>query len=214
MTSKASRLSRKFKIGAFAVIAGATIVITGTNVLAGLNATVSASQTNTSGTLVLGKSDNGVGFTTSISNLAPGDVVNRYVNLTNSGTLDAQGLGLAITSTGTANLITDGVSPSTTRALTVAIFSCAGGTWNASTGVCSGTERTEISATTLTRHHHIYQSLLVIQINRQRTKLRQIRQPQIKRQQKKQPQTKQPQTKRQRTKLRQIRQRQKKPPLI
>lgn len=125
------------------------MIVSGTNVLAGLNATVSATQNETSGTLILTNANNGVGFSQAITNLAPGDVVNRYVTLTNSGTLDAQALGLAISSTGTSTLITDGVTPNTNKAITVAVFSCTGGTWNTSTGVCSGTTNTEIAATSL-----------------------------------------------------------------
>lgn len=142
-------LNRRLRTAAVSIIAGATLVIAGTNVLAGLNATVSASETGSSGTLILTSANNGVGFSQSVANLAPGDIVNRYVNVTNSGTLDAQALGLAISATGTSSLITDGVSPATTKALTVAIYSCTGGTWNTSTGVCSGTKNTEVAATSL-----------------------------------------------------------------
>jgi hypothetical protein len=56
---------------------------------------------------------------------------------------------LAVTATGTSSLITDGVAPATNKALTLAVISCTGGTWNTSTGVCSGTTNTEIAATTL-----------------------------------------------------------------
>lgn len=142
-------LNRRLRTAAVSIIAGATLVIAGTNVLAGLNATVSASETGSSGTLILTSANNGVGFSQSVANLAPGDIVNRYVNVTNSGTLDAQALGLAISATGTSSLITDGVSPATTKALNVAIYSCTGGTWNTSTGVCSGTKNTEVAATSL-----------------------------------------------------------------
>lgn len=42
--------------------------------------------------------------------LAPGDVVNRYVSLTNGDTLDAQALTLRVAATGSTELITDGSS--------------------------------------------------------------------------------------------------------
>ena len=142
-------ISRRVKIGTMVAITGATLVITGTNVLAGLNATVSASQTDNVGTLTLSSANTGTGFTSGISNMAPGDTVNRYVTLTNDGTLDAISLGMKVTATGTASLITDGTTPATNKALTVAVYSCTNGTWTAATGVCSGTTNTEIAATSL-----------------------------------------------------------------
>lgn len=124
----------------------------GFGVWAGLDATAfnSSPQSIDSGTLSLTLADNGDGFTQSITNMAPGDVVNRYVDLTNGGSLDAQGLTLAVTATGDAALITDGTSPATTKALTVAVSSCST-SWTASTGVCSstGTVTSLLTATTL-----------------------------------------------------------------
>lgn len=144
-----SRTSRFLKTGAVATVLGGSILIFGNGVFAGLNATVSAANTASSGTLVLSSSNNGTGFSQSVANLAPGDVVNRYVTLTNGGTLDAQNLGLEVTATGTPALITDGVAPATNKAITLAVFSCSGGTWNTTTGICSGTTNTEVSTTTL-----------------------------------------------------------------
>lgn len=147
--TKASSKMRMIRVAAGAVIAGSVLIITGTNILAGLNATATATQNDSAGTLSLTTSNNGVGFSQAITNLAPGDTVNRYVTLTNGGSLDAQALGLAISATGTPSLITDGVAPATNKALTVTVNSCSGGTWNPSTGVCSGTTNTEIATTTL-----------------------------------------------------------------
>lgn len=149
MNKSKNLTSRFLKAGAVTTAIGGALLIFGNGVFAGLNATVSAANVANSGTLVLSSSNNGVGFSQSVSNLAPGDVVNRYVTLNNGGTLDAQSLGLAVTATGTSTLITDGVAPVTNKALTLAVFSCSGGTWNATTGVCSGTTNTEVSATTL-----------------------------------------------------------------
>jgi hypothetical protein len=131
------------------------LVITGTGVLATLNATTSNAtpQSVDSGTLALTMSDSkpSAGFSTSISNLAPGDVVNRYIDLTNSGTLDAQGLTLAIAATGTPSLITDGVAPVTTRALQVTVNSCSVA-WDQAKGLCSGVAgTTQIASTTLSK---------------------------------------------------------------
>lgn len=149
MNKKIKLSSRSLRIAAGTVIAGSLLVITGTNILAGLNATATATQNNSAGTLSLTTANNGVGFSQAIANLAPGDTVNRYVTLTNGGSLDAQQLGLSIAATGTSTLITDGVSPSTTKALTITVNSCTGGTWNPTTGVCSGTTNTEVATTTL-----------------------------------------------------------------
>jgi hypothetical protein len=141
--------SRFLKTGAVATVISGAVLVFGNSVFAGLNATVSGANASNAGTLVLSSSNNGVGFSQSVNNLAPGDVVNRYITLTNSGTLDAQSLGLAVTATGTNTLISDGIAPATNKALTLAVFSCAGGTWNTTTGICSGTVTTEITSTTL-----------------------------------------------------------------
>jgi hypothetical protein len=146
---KAQRVSHHLRVVATSVFAGSLILVAGTSVFAGLNATVSASQTDSAGTLILSTANNGAGFSQPITNLAPGDVVNRYVTLTNSGTLASQSLGLSIAATGTSTLITDGIAPATNKALTITVLSCTGGTWNTSTGVCSGTTNTEISETSL-----------------------------------------------------------------
>jgi hypothetical protein len=123
----------------------------GFGVWAGLDATASntSPQSISSGTLSLTLGNNGTGFSSAISNLAPGDVVNRYVDLTNGGNLDAKNLTLQVTATGSSTLITDGTSPAT-KALTVAVSACST-SWTASTGVCSssGTVTSLLSATTL-----------------------------------------------------------------
>lgn len=146
---KAKSASHHLRMVATSVFAGSLILVAGTSVFAGLNATVSASQVDSAGTLILSTANNGAGFSQAISNLAPGDVVNRYVTLTNSGTLDSQSLGLSIASSGSSTLITDGVAPATNKALTVTVLSCTGGIWNTATGVCSGTTNTEIAETSL-----------------------------------------------------------------
>jgi Camelysin metallo-endopeptidase len=144
-----SRTSSHLRLMATSVFAGSVILVAGSSVFAGLNATVSASQEDSTGTLVLSSANNGSGFTQPISNLAPGDVVNRYVTLTNSGTLNSRELSLSVASTGTSTLITDGVAPATSKALTVTVLSCTGGNWDTNTGACSGTINTEIAETSL-----------------------------------------------------------------
>jgi hypothetical protein len=134
---------------AAATVGGAVLVTTGFGVWASLNATASgAAETVTSGTLKLALAANGTGFNQAISNVAPGDTVNRYVDLTNSGSLDAQALTVQVAATGSSALITDGVAPATTKALRVSIASCSG-TWAPTTGACSGTTTSVLSATPL-----------------------------------------------------------------
>lgn len=138
----------RMRLALVAAIGASIVTVAGVGAFAGLNATATATQNQSAGTLSLTTANNGAGFSQSVSNMAPGDVVNRYVNITNGGSLDAQGLSLKVSSTGTASLITNGTSPATNKAITVAVKSCSG-TWNTSTGVCSGSTSTEIAATPL-----------------------------------------------------------------
>jgi Camelysin metallo-endopeptidase len=136
-------------------LAGAAIVISvaaiaGQSVLASLNATAfnTTAQNINAGTLKLDLANNGNGFGTSIANVVPGDVVNRYVTLTNSGTLNGIGLTLKTAQTGTSSLITDGISPITTKALKLTVTSCSIA-WNTTTGICSGTATEELASTVI-----------------------------------------------------------------
>lgn len=135
---------------ALALLGTAVLVTTGVGVFATLSARVNnvVPQAVDSGTLKLSLTDNGVGFSQSITNMAPGDVVNRHVTLTNSGSLVAQTLTLSTAATGTATLITDGSSPSTTKALRISVVSCSVA-WNAATGTCAGTATSVLSPTVL-----------------------------------------------------------------
>ena len=122
---------------AMATVGGAVLVTMGVGVWATLNATASTvdPQNVTNGTLKLTMAPRGTGFTQAITNLAPGDTVNRYIDLTNGGTLDGQALTLKVTGTGTTALTTD-----TTRGLKITITECVTGTWTATTGTCTGTK--------------------------------------------------------------------------
>ncbi len=135
---------------ALAVTGGAVLVAMGVGVWATLSATAAnvTPEEVTSGTLKLALADNGAGFTQAVSNLAPGDVVNRYVTLTNNGTLAAKGLTLQVTATGSSTLITDGTGGSTTKALRLAIDSCSGA-WTPATNTCAGTVTPLVAATPL-----------------------------------------------------------------
>ena len=72
--------------------------------------------------------------------MGPGDTVNRYINLTNGGTLDAINPTLQISAT-PANALTT----SATAGIQVTIKNCTVDWTNA--GVCSGTQTTALAAT-------------------------------------------------------------------
>lgn len=138
----------RMRLALVAVIGASIVTVAGVGAFAGLNAKATATQTQGAGTLNLTTANNGNGFSQAISNLAPGDVVNRYVNITNGGTLASQGLTLKVGATGTATLITNGTGGITNKALTIAVKSCST-TWTPATGVCGGVTSTEIAATPL-----------------------------------------------------------------
>lgn len=112
------------------------LVLTSMAVFAGLNAnaTNTTAQTINSGTLELTYADNGAGFTSVAAKMAPGDVVNRYVDLTNGGSLDGKTLTLSATDSTPTKLSTDA-----TNGLQVAVVECVNGVWTSTTGACSGT---------------------------------------------------------------------------
>jgi hypothetical protein len=124
----------------------------GFGVWAGLNATAfnTSPQSVTSGKLSLGLTDNGAGFTTAITNIAPGDTVNRFVDVTNNGNLAAQGLTLAVSAASNNALITDGTGGSTTKALRVSVDACST-SWDPTGNSCtsSGTVTNLLAATPL-----------------------------------------------------------------
>lgn len=131
------------------VAAVAAIVLAGAaGGMAALRATASNTtpQPVAAGTLSLTLANNGAGFSTAISTIAPGDVVQRYVDLTNGGTLAAQAMTLAVTTGGVSNPLT--VDGTTTRALRVAVNACSG-TWTPSTGTCNGTSTALVAPTPL-----------------------------------------------------------------
>jgi hypothetical protein len=137
------------------MIAAATILLSGAgiigqSVLATLNSTAfnEVARDVSSGTLNLTLTDNGVGFSQNISNMAPGDVVNRYINLENEGSLDGKSLTLKTTQNGDETLISDGVNGSSNQALRLTVLGCSVA-WDSANGTCGGTETTEIASTAL-----------------------------------------------------------------
>lgn len=113
------------------------VAIAGQGVLAILNTTASnpVAQNVSAGNLELKLEKTGAtaGFDQNISNLAPGDVVNRYVTLTNTGSLDGVNLSMsAAANTTNQGLVTDGT---TSKALRIAVSSCSQA-WSG--GLCNG----------------------------------------------------------------------------
>jgi hypothetical protein len=123
----------KLAAATLAGIAGVVVTLGGT--YAALNATAfnTSAQSVGSGTLKLTLADNGAGFTTAIGNLAPADVVNRYVDVTNGGSLDASALTLTVSDANSTKLTTDPVN-----GLHASVTQCTAGTWTAASGTCSG----------------------------------------------------------------------------
>jgi hypothetical protein len=135
---------------ALAALGVALLAITTGGVRATLSA-IAEGDTPTviaSGTLLLELADDGDGLTASLGDLAPGDSVDRFVDLTNAGTLDAGELTVAITASGDAVLVDDGDAPATTRALTLAVDAC-DGTWDTAASTCAGTTDALLAATTI-----------------------------------------------------------------
>lgn len=129
-------------------VAAAGLAITGGGVFAALNATAqnATAQSATSGILSLTMANNVTGFGQSVANLAPGDVVNRYVNLTQGATMDGSALTLAVTDGTPSKLTTDA-----TNGLHVTVSQCSAGTWaitGANAGTCTGTGATTVPLVT------------------------------------------------------------------
>jgi spore coat-associated protein N len=134
--------TRTIVAAAFAV---AGLAITGAGVYAGLNADATGTQAVSSGTLSLVMAnETGSTFSGAVTNMAPGDTVNRFVNLTNGGNLAAQSLTLGVAGAGSTLLTTDA-----TRGLAVTVTSCST-SWTVAAGVATctaGTTATVMSST-------------------------------------------------------------------
>jgi hypothetical protein len=135
---------------ALAAIGAAILAIIGNGVEATLSALADGGRSPeiTSGTLLLTVDDAGTGFSTDITDLAPGDIVDRFLDVTNAGSLDASDLTLELSAAGAAALITNGTAPATTKALTVAVDICTVA-WDRSTSTCSGTASNVVAAAPL-----------------------------------------------------------------
>ena len=145
LTRGAGSMTLKVVIVLVAAIGGASMV--SSSVFAALTATATNTSGGsvTSGTLSLTLAPSAVsgitgGFTSSITGFAPGDTANRYIVLTNAGTLDGQSptFGLAASP---SNALTSNA----TAGLQVTITSCTVAWTN--TGTCSGTSATALAST-------------------------------------------------------------------
>lgn len=131
-------------------VKGATLVLAGLLGISLANGSVSAllqaeskntsAQPITSGTLKIEQANNGVGFSSTIANMAPGDVVNRYVNYTNSGTLASKALRLKV-----ADATPTLLSNDATRGLQLVVTDCSVA-WTPATGACGGATTQLLSA--------------------------------------------------------------------
>lgn len=140
-------MTAKVAIVTAAALGGTALV--SSSVFASLTATASNTTGGSveTGTLKLTQAASGVsgitgGFTTNITNVAPGDTVNRYITLTNGGTLDGDVLTLAIAASPSNALTTNG-----TAGLQVTIKECAIAWTNA--GVCTPGSTTVLAASSL-----------------------------------------------------------------
>jgi len=152
-----SGLVVKTSILVVALLVGASAISSGASASLDAIAFNSNAQSISSGTLKLEASESGTGFTAAISNLAPGDTSTRFVNYTNSGTLAGRALTIqAVDSTTSPTLLTT----SATKGLFVTVTLCGGGSWNSSTGACSGTPSVLLVATPITTVISTAQSLV------------------------------------------------------
>jgi hypothetical protein len=130
--TKVARRSRT-RIALASAFGVAVLGLVGSGVYAGLNAIATGTQSVSTGTLSLVVTPGvGAGFGQTYSNVAPGDVMNSYVDLTNGASLAAQALTLKVVGTGSTLLTTDA-----TKGLHVTINQCSTA-WTLSTGLCSG----------------------------------------------------------------------------
>ena len=137
LSKSAGSIVLKVAIVATAAVGGTAIVSSSVFAALTASATNTTGGSVTTGTLKLEQAASAVsgitgGFVTAITAMAPGDTINRYVTLTNSGTLDAITPTLGLAGTGATLLTTDA-----TKGLQVVVSNCTVAWTNA--GVCGGT---------------------------------------------------------------------------
>ena len=136
----------KVVIVSAATLGGAALV--SSSVFASLTATAfnTSPQSVSTGTLKLSQAPSGVagltgGFLTAIAAMAPGDTVNRFVDVTNAGTLAGQTMTFKVAEATSSVLTSDA-----TNGLQVIVKECTV-VYTTGTGLCSGAETTAIAST-------------------------------------------------------------------
>lgn len=121
MSSPRPRQPFAIRLSAVTVVAAAAVTVTGAGVYALLSATAfnTSPQAVGSGTLKLTMNGGAATFASDISNLVPTQSVDRYVTLTNGGTLAGKDLKLGVTDATPSLLTTDA-----TKGLQVTVASC------------------------------------------------------------------------------------------
>jgi spore coat-associated protein N len=134
-------LSTRAKLMASAAIVAAAAGAAGLGTFGSFTSTTSASATVSSGTVVIGLSNPSVGSSLSVNatNIVPGDVVNRVVNVNNTGNQDLSTLTLTTTATTTSKLDTDA-----TNGLQLSIQKCSSA-WTAAY-TCGGSATTLVAS--------------------------------------------------------------------
>ena len=144
LSKSAGSLTIKITIVVAAAIGGTAMV--SSNVFAALTATATnlSGGSVTTGTLKLEYSASGGSgaFSTAITGLGPGDTVNRYIDLTNTGTLDGETPTVQIASSDSNTLVNDG-----TKGLQLSIRACSVAWTQTGAGTCSGTETVVLAST-------------------------------------------------------------------
>ncbi len=134
----------KILIVATASVGGAALISSSVFAALTASATNTSGGSVTSGTLKLTQAPSGVsgitgGFVTAISDIAPTDTVNRYVILSNPGTLNSASMTLGASGSPANALVTDG-----TNGLQVQVKQCSSA--YPDSGTCGGTETTILTS--------------------------------------------------------------------
>lgn len=143
-TPTSRRISKTLMITAAGLI-GISLSASSVSALLTAEAKNTSAHAITSGTLklIMAPGTGSVGFGSTISDMAPTDVVNRYVDYTNNGSLASKNLKLRVSDTVNSLLTTDG-----TKGLKVTVSDCSGG-WTVSDGSCASTKTVVLASTAL-----------------------------------------------------------------
>src|SRR6478609_7997610 len=152
----ASAQRRKLLVSLAVISAAASIAGLGT--FATFTSSTSASQSVSSGTVTIALGATGAAtnrLTVGASNIAPGDTIQRSVDLINSGSIDLSGITLTTNATTSSLLDTDA-----TNGLQMVIDRCSnawteGGTAPAYTYTCSGTTSTVLASRPIIGTDHL-----------------------------------------------------------